>query len=169
MRAVKYFSERSSTPIASPKNGFWVKDDVVFDVTEDSHVGFIIKYPYRFNLTKDDITLLYEHYGEPVGSEKQAREDLVRIAASQGWVRVRRYAKPHDRWMIHRRHLEKAGSNHRVLDRIMTKDATALIAGFDNEQDLHEYRWEDREIAVYLNGWAVENKVRPYNLKEVIV
>ena len=97
---MKYFSERSSTPIASPKNGFWVKEAEVFDITEDTHVGFIIKYPYRFNLTTDDIELLYGHYGEPLGSEKQAREDLVRIATSQGWVRIRHYMTPRDYWSI---------------------------------------------------------------------
>jgi hypothetical protein len=88
VRNMKYFSDGSTSPVASPKNGFWVKDGQVFDVTDDSHVAFMINHPYRFNLTIDDITLIYDHYSEEFGSEKQAREDLVRIAASQGWIRV---------------------------------------------------------------------------------
>jgi hypothetical protein len=156
---MKYFSDRSTSPVASPKNGFWVKEDEVHDVTEDTHVGFIISHRYRFNLTIDDITLIYDHYGEEFGSEKQAREDLVRIAASQGWIRVRRYAKPNDYWSIQcddtskRREVIQDFLKWAIGNRIMTKDATAIIAGFDNEQDVQEYKWEDGGIGNYLNDF----------------
>jgi hypothetical protein len=155
---MKYFSDRSSSPVASPKNGFWVKEGEVFDVTEDTHVGFIIKYPYRFNLAKDDIVLLYEHYDQPLGSEKQAREDLVRIATSRGWVRIRRYTSPNDHWSIQcddtskRREVITEFLKWAIENRILTKDATAIIAGFDKEQDVQEYKWEEGGISLYLNG-----------------
>jgi hypothetical protein len=91
---MKYVSERSGPPIASPNNGFWIRSDEIFDVSDDTHVQFMIRNPEKFNLTTGDICLLYYFHEEAVGSEKQAREDLVKIAASQGWIRVRHYVKP---------------------------------------------------------------------------
>ena len=39
-----------------------------------------------------------------------------------------------------------------IENRIMTKDATAIIAGFDNVQDVQGYKWEDGGISNYLNA-----------------
>jgi len=91
---VRYISKESTHPVPSAKNGFWVKDDKVYDVTSSTHVQFMIDNPSLFGLTTERIRSVYEKHGEQVGTEQKAREELIRHAAAMGWIRVRKYEKP---------------------------------------------------------------------------
>lgn len=67
---MKYLSERSGDPFASPNNGYWIKGDEIFDVTDETHVQFMIRNPQMFNLTSGDIRLLYDFHEEVVGPRR---------------------------------------------------------------------------------------------------
>ena len=98
---MKYVSKESSHPTPSPSNGFWVKEDTVYDVTFSTHVGFVVDNPGLLGLTGKDIMDIYAKHKEIVGAESKAREELVRYAASLGWIRVRHYSRPgNEYWSI---------------------------------------------------------------------
>lgn len=97
---MEFISKASRLPTPSPTSGFWIRGDEVFDVTHDTHLQFIIQNAQRFDLTRADIDLLYDFHDEEVGTEQLAQEDLIRLAKSNGWIKVRRCASPQDRWSI---------------------------------------------------------------------
>jgi hypothetical protein len=161
---MKYISKDGSVPTPSSHSGFWFKPpDQVFDVTESSHVMFMVEHPDLFGLTLDEIKAVYAAFGETLGTDGgQARERLVRMAVRSGFVRIRKYQRPmyfsiqcystvnqreeivlFIRWAI-----ESAG--------VMKTDDAAVILGFENEKDRHSYTWEDGGIATYM-GRQKEN------------
>jgi hypothetical protein len=45
--------------------GYWLnKNGILFDVTNSTHIDFIIKNPELFDLTFDKIKEIYKKYGE---------------------------------------------------------------------------------------------------------
>jgi len=52
----------------------------------------VLSQPERFGFTKDRVVAIYEKYGERLGFEGFAREEILREAIRGGWIRVRRYA-----------------------------------------------------------------------------
>ena len=91
-----YISVDGTNPTASSRNGFWVKGETVYDVSFTTHVAFLIDHADLFRLTTKKIADIYKKHSEVVGSEGSAREELVRLAASKGWIRVRRYTRPRE-------------------------------------------------------------------------
>lgn len=53
-----------------------------------SHISTIIANPERFGFTKEHIEETYEKYGENMGREGKAREELIVDATKNGWMRV---------------------------------------------------------------------------------
>jgi hypothetical protein len=157
---MKYISKDIAHPFASPTNGFWVKDDTVYDVTFGSHVGLIIERPGLFGLTGKMIMDIYRKHGEVVGSESKARDELVRLAASNGWIRVRRYSTPRDFFSIQTDDTTKRSKDiiafvvWALEQKIMMPDSEAKILGYHNPGDCQEYKWADGGITLYLS----ENK-----------
>ena len=154
---MKYISQDSQQPLPSPHNGFWVRDDTIFDVTTSSHVKFIIENTSLFNLTGEQIADIYKKHGEVVGTEMSAREELVRYATSLGWIRVRHYPKERDFWSIqaddtNKRRFTIAGFLRWAIEcKVMERDSSAVIVGFDDPQDRLEYDWKQGGIGEYLH------------------
>lgn len=63
----------------------------VAEVTGDTHIGLVIKFPEKFGLTTDEIRGIYDKYGEKMGLEGKAREEIIKDLVNQGWIRVRKY------------------------------------------------------------------------------
>jgi len=57
------------------------------------HIGAIVRDPEIFGLTKEEVQKVYDKYGETVGSEHKAREDILIMAMNIGWIRVRYYSR----------------------------------------------------------------------------
>ena len=154
---MKYISNDSKVPIKSPHNGYWVRNDEIFDMTSMSHVQFLIERPFLFNLTGKQILAVYKKHGELVGTESKAREELVRTVAESGWIRVRHYTNPKDFWSIQsddcgRRKKDIRGFLTWALEqRIMQPDSEAQIVGFNNVADFQEFRWADGGVGRYLS------------------
>lgn len=80
-----YLSEISNT-IA-----YWISPSgKVIDVGTN-HIDVVIKNPKVFGLTDEKIKETYDKYGEVMGREGQAREELIIWLVKKGWIRVRRY------------------------------------------------------------------------------
>ncbi|MGA2762965.1 MAG: hypothetical protein ABSG17_06340 [Spirochaetia bacterium] len=154
---MKYVSRDSTIPMASSNNGFWVRDDQIFDVTNSSHVRFIIDNPFLFNLTGKQILDVYKKHREVVGTESKARAELVRYAASLGWCRVRHYTRPKEYWSIQtdstkaRKETVVAFIRWGIENGIVHKNDSAVIIGFANSRDRHEYLYQDGGIANFLS------------------
>jgi len=71
-------------------HGLWIKSEELISVPKD-HASPILEDPERFGLTQEKIAEIYARHGENPGSEGAARDELIRIATEQGWVRIRRY------------------------------------------------------------------------------
>src|SRR5271157_3478777 len=97
---MKYVSDDSGPPTASPNNGFWIHGDTVYDVTTSTHIRFLIDHPHLFGIGIVVVGGTYRSHSEPMGAEGSVRNEVVRLAASRGWIRVRHYSKPKDYWSI---------------------------------------------------------------------
>jgi hypothetical protein len=78
---------------------YWISPvgEVVSNFT--SHMDFIFKNPQKFDTTQQEIIDTHEMYGEKVGAEGQAREEILREAMMNGWIRIRKYNRP-DFWSV---------------------------------------------------------------------
>lgn len=80
-------------------DGYWYKNNKLFELQGMKHINYIIKYPKVFNLTKEEIIDTYKKYNEKIGQEGKAREELIRLVATLGWIRIRHYYRP-DYWSV---------------------------------------------------------------------
>lgn len=71
---------------------YWIspKGEII-SVGNGTHIDVIIDNPTKFGLTSSEIQSLYDKYGEVLGQEGKAREDLIIQVVKSGWIRVRRY------------------------------------------------------------------------------
>ena len=154
---MRYFSSESGiVPIPSLNNGYWVRDEQIFDVTSTSHIRFMIENPSMFNLTSKQILEVYNKHGEVLGSESKAREELIRYAASLAWLRVRHYSKgreSYDYWAIncHNTVTQRAEIlafiRWAIESNIMRHDDSAVILGFEGQDDRQYYSWQEGGIS----------------------
>ena len=80
--------------------GFWLSPRGELVGTSSVHIQDIINNPSKFGMTDDLIQKTYEKHGEPVGKEGDAREELISMALTRGWIRVRKYSRPSDYWSV---------------------------------------------------------------------
>ena len=154
---MKYFSSESGiVPIPSLNNGYWVSDEQIFDVTSTSHVRFMIENPSLFNLTSKQILEVYNKHGEVLGTESNARQELVRYATSLGFCRVRRYTRPNEFWSIQtdstkvRRNAIVTFIRWGIENGIVQENDSAVILGFNDPLDRHVYEYKDGGIGKFL-------------------
>jgi hypothetical protein len=99
-----YFSERFVGKISNRrfghKAGFWLSPKGELVGTSSVHVRDIIDNPSKFGMTDDLIQKTYDKYNEPLGQEGKAREELISMALTRGWIRVRKYARPSTYWSV---------------------------------------------------------------------
>jgi hypothetical protein len=136
--------------------GYWVKADEVYDVSDETDYDFIINNPDKFDLTVQDIQLLFDYCGEETDHQKVAKEHLLRIAESQGWIRIRYQTLPSVKWHVNcdnpsaRENEIKQFFRWAIDKRIMSGDSVAVISGSDVQEDFQEYQWKDCLISKYL-------------------
>jgi hypothetical protein len=56
----------------------------------DTHIRMVIENPGAFGYTTKRIEDRYHFYGEAVGTEKKAREEIIKEILSKGWIRIRK-------------------------------------------------------------------------------
>ena len=67
---------------------------------EQSHIGTIIRDPARFGVTTQKIEAAYAKYNEPMGVEGRARGEILHDLIMRGWIRLRRYVRPQEKWSV---------------------------------------------------------------------
>jgi hypothetical protein len=71
-------------------NRWWLSPKgEILNVKGESHVDEILREPEKFETTREHVLETYQKYGERVGLEGQAREELMKEAMEKGWIRVR--------------------------------------------------------------------------------
>jgi len=57
----------------------------------DRHIRDVVSYPEKFGLTQNYIEDVHAKYGEKIGSEGDAREEILIKLVHKGWIRIREY------------------------------------------------------------------------------
>lgn len=71
-------------------NRWWVSPGKeIIPVSGSTHIDEIIRNPERFGFTKEEIEETYFRHNERIGLEGQAREEIMKKAMDNGWIRAR--------------------------------------------------------------------------------
>ena len=71
---------------------YWINPyGQILEMKTSKHITEVVNDPEKFGLTKEYIEKKYAEYGEPVGFEGKAREDIMRVVIKQGYARIRAY------------------------------------------------------------------------------
>ncbi|MFC1835189.1 hypothetical protein ACFL2Q_10705 [Thermodesulfobacteriota bacterium] len=65
-----------------------------------NHIGSVIHDPHRFGLTIEEIQTTYDIHGEHLGVEGEARREILLRIIADGWIRLRSYIRPQERWSV---------------------------------------------------------------------
>ena len=153
---MQYMSDLSS-PKVSRNNGYWIKADKIYDLTDGIHAKFIIANPVLFDLTEDAVQVIDKTQTEHIGGAAMAREVLLRNAASKGWIGVRRHTHL-KYWSIQCDATErrKVTINDFILwaleNEIMSRHDPAVLIGLNDPTDRHLYDWKSVGIQRQMEG-----------------
>ena len=71
---------------------YWITPEgEILDFGLQTHIGFIIKQPEIFNMTKQEIVSTYHRYDELPGIEGKARHEIILKLITRGFIRIRLY------------------------------------------------------------------------------
>jgi len=87
------------------KKGYWLKEHDVYhtlivDIGFQSHIRYLIRNHSAFQISREIIETTFAKYKERMGFEGRAREELMTVVLSNGWIRVRHHLSPYDHWII---------------------------------------------------------------------
>ena len=78
---------------------YWITpDNIILDIGLGTHIDMVIKHPELFDLPKEDIVSIYQHYNELLGVEGEARYKIIMKLLARGFIRIRLY--PNKYWSI---------------------------------------------------------------------
>ena len=84
---------------------YWISPKGEIINVAQNHIATVIENPETFDLTFEKIKEVYDSYGEPIGLEGKAREEIMLELIRNGWIRIRRYANKF--WSINTPRLSK--------------------------------------------------------------
>lgn len=70
---------------------YWISPKGEIVPVSDSHIATVINSPETFGLTLDEIKSKFDEYGEKLGQEGIAREQIILDLIKKGWIRIRKY------------------------------------------------------------------------------
>lgn len=120
---------------------YWIKEVQIIDVSQSRHILEVIKSPKHFGLTTKYIKGIYRKHHEILGSEQNAREELIKLVSKSGWIRVRKYNdKQHEYWSIQ---FDNYRKRKRVIQnficwalaikKVMIRTEQLRLVGFDDD------------------------------------
>lgn len=81
---------KSHSWIVNPGDGFWIARDGRTFKVHTTHIDSVCAAPHLFNVDLNHIKEVFAHYGEPLGHEGYAREQiLVELIQRGRWIRLR--------------------------------------------------------------------------------
>jgi hypothetical protein len=79
--------------------GFFISPDgMLIGVEGGNHISTVIANFSKFGLTIEQIQRLYTFFGEKLGVEGVARQQILTVLIQQGWIRLRRHQNKH--WSV---------------------------------------------------------------------
>lgn len=76
----------------SPKTfAFWISPKGEITGSMKSHIAQVIEAPEKFGITREYIQSKYKEYGEKLGLEGKAREEIMKEILERGFIRIRKY------------------------------------------------------------------------------
>ena len=145
------------------KHGFWISKDQYLNITGSKHIQEIIKTPELYGLTSALAQSVYKKYDEKFGLEGKAREELIKTATLNGWIRVRQYLRP-DYWSIQfdiweaRKAIVLEFIGWAIAEQFMYPADEAVLIGFSDGTRIHEQ---------YIHG-GVSNLFEKYGCSSVL-
>lgn len=91
-------SEYLMNEISSTRASFFLSPRGELVPSGTKHISAIIKNPRKFGLTRKEINDIYGKHNETIGTEGDAREEIIEKLLKRGWVRLRRY--PNRYWSV---------------------------------------------------------------------
>jgi len=137
-------------------NGYWAKGSKIYPIS--IHIEYVIKNPDKFSLTKEKIKAVYKKFGEPLGFEGKARNEIMKKVMSDGWLRVRHNRGRSDHWSIQfdsykkRKVMVKSFIKKMFMDEINQYDDLVLTGIDDNYYEkisADKFLKENKEIEEY--------------------
>ncbi len=142
---MKYMSTRKLVE-GENEQGYWVKDSKVWSITGSHHVEFIMEYPDYFNLTLEEIREMLKSNNETIENCKVTREQLIHIACSLGWVRIRHYIGNINFWSImcdviklREKNIRDFIEDFAFKNKLMDYNAKLTILGLNSDSDMDTY------------------------------
>lgn len=74
-------------------------DGHIVDVPR-THIARIIDDPQLFGLTREEIEQVFQQFDEPLYTEANARQEIMRQVLGRGWIRVRERVGREGHWMV---------------------------------------------------------------------
>ncbi len=81
------------------EEGYWISPEGDIYLLDKKHIDMVFDYPSRFGLNMKLVESVYDLYNEEYRTEGKARREILLMLFSSGWIRARRYHRPH-RWSI---------------------------------------------------------------------
>lgn len=73
------------------QDAYWINPRGKIAGVGNTHIQSVVKDPTKFGLNRSYIEKMYDKYGEMIGQEGRAREDIIRLLIGQGFIRIRKY------------------------------------------------------------------------------
>ena len=131
---------------------YWVIDSgwelKIIDTTGMTHISYVIRNPETFGLTTAQIQNIYADWGEKVGLEGKAREEIIKLVSKRGWMRVRHYVGRNDYWSLQvdnsqkRWRTIKGFVHYMITNKQMNPGDTAEVLGYDVEGDFKKFDFQ---------------------------
>lgn len=84
---------------------FWISPKGKIAGGLQSHISQIISAPENFGITREWIDQKHQEYGERIGQEGKAREEIIKEVLKDGFIRIRKYKN--DEWVINVHRISK--------------------------------------------------------------
>lgn len=134
---------------------FWAKGDEIIE-NDSSHIRAVLDDPEKFGFeSKEELLAVYRKYGEKIGREGKAREEIIRQATRHGWVRVRHYVGGNDYWSIQVDHFRRRKRtidtfiDYALGEGVMMIGDELRIVGYDDTTVL-SYGFAEGGVKAYL-------------------
>lgn len=70
---------------------FWISPSGEIYAPSQYHITDVVTHPEKFGVTRAWVDSIFAKHGEPVGSEGDAREEIIGELLKKGWTRLRKY------------------------------------------------------------------------------
>jgi len=93
--------EKNTLPIPGGQKAYWITPyGRVIDIGKLAHVHYLILNNEEFGISESEIDLAHETYGEAIGVEGKARDELIIEALKKGWVTARFFGGHRSHWTV---------------------------------------------------------------------